>query len=401
MVQSNLTFPPAIQTPGQNRVKIITGLKKTFVEFQIRIRILQLVMRHIKNPKRIVSILQELDHRRRHVLGNHAISKLVGIGKSYHWDLYTPAFPSLAFDHWMLAEINRITSIPGKTNLFTNVFFALTKKCSLKCEHCFEWDILNQREKLTTADLVSIQKSLQDAGTSQIQLTGGEPLMRAEEIKLLLKSSNRQTEYWILTSGHKLDLALANQLKADGLHGVLVSIDHHNEEEHNQFRGNKKSFYWAQKAIEAANRAGLTTGMTICVSREYVQHGHLEHYMELAKVAQVGFVQILEPKAVGHFTGKDVMLTTNETKLLDDFYLQYNYDKRFATYPIISYHGYHQRRAGCFASGNRNLYVDTDGDVNSCPFCKTKTGNLLDENIETLLPKLQQSGCAAFGKTKF
>ena len=40
------------------------------------------------------------------------------------------------------------------------------------------------------------------------------------------------------------------------------------------------------------------------------------------------------------------------------------------------YHGYHQNRIGCFA-GSRSIYIDSVGDVHACPFCHTKSYNIL------------------------
>jgi len=34
----------------------------------------------------------------------------------------------------------------------------------------------------------------------------------------------------------------------------------------------------------------------------------------------VSFIQILEPRAVGHYTGKDVMLDANHEKILEGFF---------------------------------------------------------------------------------
>ncbi len=38
---------------------------------------------------------------------------------------------------------------------------------------------------------------------------------------------------------------------------------------------------------------------------------------------------------------------------------------------------YHQRRVGCF-SGSRSVYVDSVGDVHACPFCHTKSYNIIE-----------------------
>jgi MoaA/NifB/PqqE/SkfB family radical SAM enzyme len=118
--------------------------------------------------------------------------------------------------------------------------------------------------------------------------------------------------------------------------------------------------------------------------------------MELAKRLKVSFVQILEPKAVGHYAHKDVSLATNQIKLLEDLFLKINFSPKYNTYPIITYHGYYQRRQGCFSAGIKGMYIDTDGDMNACPFCHKKTGNVLDDSFDKNLEILKSEGCHSY-----
>jgi MoaA/NifB/PqqE/SkfB family radical SAM enzyme len=119
-------------------------------------------------------------------------------------------------------------------------------------------------------------------------------------------------------------------------------------------------------------------------------------YAELAKKMGVSFIQILEPKAVGHYKGQDVALTVEQEKIIESFYLKMNYDKKYRQYPIICYHGYYQRKVGCFAAGDRNLYIDTDGDMHACPFCQTKMGSALSQDVAHYITQLQSKGCHSF-----
>lgn len=81
---------------------------------------------------------------------------------------------------------------------------------------------------------------------------------------------------------------------------------------------------------------------------------------------------------------------------MEKFYLEMNYDMKYREHPIVIYHGYYQRRVGCFASGNRSLYVDTDGDIHACPFCQAKTGNVLTGDLDDSIAKLRNTGCHKF-----
>jgi molybdenum cofactor biosynthesis enzyme MoaA len=375
---------------------IITGRKKALTEFRIRLTILALAINHYRNLTKVYTVLRSLDSLRRSLLGPHRIKKLALAGGKYYWDMYTPGYPSKQFDEAMLAEMNRIIPFGGRANRFSNVFLSITKKCTLKCEHCFEWNALNRQEQLSLADIRKMVHQFQSMGTGQIQLAGAEPMMRVGEIAQILEGTSHKSEFWILTSGINLTPENAVMLKRNGLVGVVVSLDHHDRNQHNTFRGNKRSFEWVERAVQNSLKAGLVTALSVCATREFVTHSNLHKYISLARAFGVSFVQILEPRAVGHYEGCDVSLSKEQERLLETFMQSVNFGPSHSDYPIVSYHGYHQRRIGCFASGNRNLYVDTDGDIHACPFCQKKTGSALSPDVDQAIANLQTAGCHSF-----
>lgn len=376
--------------------RIISGFRKEVIQLFIRFSILKILLRNYKKHNQINEILKAFDMLRRKVLGNRRIAKVAYVDGKYYWDLYSPGYGSKAFTGFFEGEANRVIPTPKKANRFTNIFVAFTKKCPLQCEHCFEGDVLNDKEKLALSDIKNIVQKFQEKGTSQIQLTGGEPLLRINDIVEILNCSKPETEFWVLSSGYNLTLENAKKLKDAGLTGVVISLDHYDKNMHNQFRRHKKSFEWASTAVENAIAVNLVTSLSICVTSAFVSEYNLMNYLELAKEIGVSFVQILEPKAVGHYKGMDVALKPAHTKILEDFYLKMNYERQYANYPIVTYHGFHQRQVGCFGSGNRNLYVDTDGDLHACPFCQKKMGNALSNTLDDSIEKLQAFGCHSF-----
>jgi MoaA/NifB/PqqE/SkfB family radical SAM enzyme len=376
--------------------RIITGVAMRAIELLIRITIAMLVFRQCKSPLKCVAILKALDSHRKSYLGEHRVRKIVRVSNRFYWDLYVPGWPSVAFNRFITGEIKRIAKTSVKANRFTNVFVAITKKCPLQCEHCFEWNALNKKEKLTLEDIKSIISGLQEKGTGQIQLTGGEPMLRANDIIELLRTAKEGTEFWLLTSGFGLTAEKAKHLRDAGLTGVVVSIDHFDPAMHNQFRRYEQSFEWAAAAVQNAIDAGLVAALSLCATKSFVSTANLMAYASMAKLMGVSIIQVLEPKAVGHYQGQDVLLKPTHLRLLEDFYLEMNRSPAFADFPIVNYHGYHHRRIGCMAAGSRLMYIDTDGDVHACPFCQQKCGSAIGDALDASIEQLQRRGCHTF-----
>ncbi len=271
----------------------------------------------------------------------------------------------------------------------------------MQCEHCFEWDNLNQQERLTDDQLIDLVQRYQKYGTTQVMLSGGEPMLRLDSIFKILENAFTGTDFWIFTSGLGLTEKNARQLKKKGLTGVLISLEHFKPELHNKFRGHKKAFQWVVEAAQNAKKAGLVTTLSLCATRSFVSLENLQHYMELAKRLGVAFVQFIDVRASGRYADQAVELSKEQIQLLEAFYLNYNNNSKYLNYPIISYLGYHQRRMGCFGGGNRFFYIDTDGDAHLCPFCTGKTCSALEFSVEDTVDLLRQGSCHAFEDSVF
>lgn len=372
-------------------------LEKSFVFLAIKFHLFYLSCITLGNPSVIWKTFKTMLHLRKQVWAG-SIVKLYRVDGKYYFNLYSPGWPSKPYDNICKNELRRHApnSIsPDKTYF---AFLAITRKCPMRCEHCFEWDNLNQKESFTKKDLLKVMELYHGQGVQQFHFSGGEPMTRLKDLLELLKYSNGKSECWVVTSGFNCTKENAKQLKEAGCKGVVVSIDHYIPELHNIFRGHRDSFEYATNAVKAIKDAGLVSAISVCVTKAFIDGGHLFPYFVFAKKMGVHFVQFLEPRSIGHYEGKNVLLEDNHIQILEDFFKKVNHSKEYKNYPTLLYHGYHQRRVGCFA-GSRSIYIDSAGDVHSCPFCHTKSFNIIDliRKGEAEIPK-KENVCPLFNK---
>jgi MoaA/NifB/PqqE/SkfB family radical SAM enzyme len=234
---------------------------------------------------------------------------------------------------------------------------------------------MHDPEKLSLTHLKSIVNQFEEKGISSVFLTGGEPLSRYDDLLELVRYVSRKCQVWIFTSGFGLTEKRCAELKKAGLIGALVSIDHFDESHHNEFRGHQTSFSKAVDGVKNAQKAGLLTALSVCITREFVSKKNLKAYMDFAKELGVAFVQFFEPRLEGKFEKNGELLSAKQVQLVEEFFLTFNDDPKNVEYPTIIYQGYHQRRKGCHGAGKRYLYIDSNGSINACPFCPNKIGN--------------------------
>ncbi|MDG2210206.1 MAG: radical SAM protein [Flavobacteriales bacterium] len=382
---------------SSKKQEIVSGSRKRRLHRTRLFKNARMIFRLYQTPRKVLKVLNMIRLRRNALAEEKNVFKLVSISNRHFRRINFPAWESPLFELFLQSELNRLEPHGSPTHRLTLAYLAITKKCPLKCEHCFEWDNLNQKEKISSSDIDTMIENLQSIGTTNIAFTGGEPMLRVQELINAIRKYKSKSAFWILTSGFNFTAQNATELKAAGLSGLVVSLDHCDPYQHDLFRRTEGSFRDALYAIKYGIENDFVTVISTCITRSTATREHLDQFMSFAKDLGVGFVQFLEPKAVGHYANKDVLLKPEQLELLEEVYLSYNQDPAFKEFPIIVYHGYYNRRVGCFASGNRMVYVDTNGDFLSCPFCHKKTGSILHENFEASLDEMNMASCAAFG----
>jgi MoaA/NifB/PqqE/SkfB family radical SAM enzyme len=372
-------------------------IEKTIIWWLIKLKIFYYAAIILKKPATVIKTFRTMLRLRNNVWAGD-IKKLHKTDGKYYFNQYTPGWPSSGYDNLIKGELRRHASPLTTTEKLSFVFLAITRKCPMRCEHCFEWDNLNQKESFTKEDLLKVVNLYQQEGVLQFHFSGGEPMVRFKDLVELVSYASLKSECWVLTSGFNFTPGNALLLKKAGCKGVVVSIDHYIPELHNMFRGNANSFELATNAIAAAKKAGLVTSISVCATKAFIDGKHLLPYLDFACQLGVQFVQVLEPRKVGHYEGKDVLLDEQHIKELEKIFKLVNHAPAYQHYPTMLYHGYHQRRIGCF-SGSRSVYVDSAGDVHACPFCHTKSYNIITlvRNNKKVLPT-KENACPMFDK---
>src|SRR5439155_1283749 len=101
----------------------------------------------------------------------------------------------------------------------------LTYRCPLRCAYCSNpTDWAGHADALTTDDWLRVFREAEALGVVQLNLTGGEPLLR-DDLEPLVEGARRLDLYTnLITSGIPLTRARLAGLKALGLDNVQVSI---------------------------------------------------------------------------------------------------------------------------------------------------------------------------------
>jgi MoaA/NifB/PqqE/SkfB family radical SAM enzyme len=380
--------------------KLISGWRAELIRIKVRSFIVRVALNQYRSPIRAMREMKKLVQLRSKVNGSISILKFIKSGDQFFWNADYCGYPSENLRTLLHKEFKRnqqqVADGLNNTQGLQTLIWGITNRCPLSCQHCYEWDNIALADKL---DLVSLKKILtifRENGLRHIQFSGGEPLSRFNDLIELTKEASPDMDCWILTSGFGLSADKALALKKAGLRGAQISLDHWDAEQHNNFRNNNRSYEMATDAARNCLNAGIMVSFSLCATREFVSENNLMKYANLAKGLGVNFIRILEPRAVGKFSNVKVALATEQVELLSDFAKRLNADKHYKDYPIVTFFGYHQREMGCFGAGERYVYIDPNGDVHACPFCRGRMGNLLEESFTGIIERVKTVGCHLF-----
>lgn len=143
--------------------------------------------------------------------------------------------------------------------VITYIRMSVTDRCDFRCVYCMSEDMsfVAKSRVLTLEEMAFIGAAFVNLGVSKIRLTGGEPLVRRDIVKLVrdLNKLHGLCELAITTNGSQL-VRYADALKSSGVQRLNISLDTLNAA---RFRSITRTgdFQKVVDGIEAACKAGF------------------------------------------------------------------------------------------------------------------------------------------------
>ncbi|MGM0453677.1 MAG: 12,18-didecarboxysiroheme deacetylase [Thermodesulfobacteriota bacterium] len=147
------------------------------------------------------------------------------------------------------------------------VVWNITRRCNLKCIHCYAHAKTRQTEdELTTAEGKALIDDLSQMGVPVLLFSGGEPLMRKDLPELAGYAVEKGMRAVISTNGTLIDPDTARVLKDIGLSYVGISLDGM-QAVNDRFRGVEGAFDSAMEGIRNSKAAGIKVGLRFTINR--------------------------------------------------------------------------------------------------------------------------------------
>ncbi len=278
--------------------------------------------------------------------------------------------PRVAADYLWLAA--------GRPRL-RGVELALTQRCNCRCQHCLRSGVDRpDRPELSLDELRIILRDLHRLGVLNINLTGGEPLLRDDLDAIIRAAKPRRCAVTVASNGLLLSEPNVRRLRRLGVMGVAVSIDAPDATTHDASRGRPGCFEAMMAGVERCLAQGLVVNWVTILTPALVASGGADRLAGLARQRGVTLTLNL-PYPVGEWRGRTDLLPGPAERACFE---------RLLRLPWVRWEGSSGfLREGCPA-GREKIYVSAQGEVFPCAVIHRSCGDLRQERLPAIYRRL-------------
>ncbi|MEM4492839.1 MAG: radical SAM protein [Pyrobaculum sp.] len=177
------------------------------------------------------------------------------------------------------------------------VSWNITRRCNLRCVHCYIDAGPAEAGELTTKEALDVVDQMAEVGVPLILFTGGEPLTRPDFFEIAEQARDVGIKLVLSTNGTLITPEVAKRLREVGFVYVGVSLDSVSADFHDKFRGVPGSFAGALAGIKNAVAAGLDVGLRFVVTAKNIHE--VGHYVDFAAALGVKRITFYHLSAAG------------------------------------------------------------------------------------------------------
>lgn len=197
-----------------------------------------------------------------------------------------------------LGRLQKLKDNYGRTIDYIRI--SITDRCNLRCKYCMPDGIsfLPVKEILTLEEIVEVCKIGVELGICKVKITGGEPLVRRDCVKLvrMIKAIPNIEQVTLTTNGVLLK-QYAKELYESGIDGINVSLDTLDREKYCEITGFDK-LSDVLEGIKEVQKYNIPLKINAVLRKDAKEEDYLQ-LVELAKNQTIN-VRFIEMMPIGY-----------------------------------------------------------------------------------------------------
>ena len=270
-----------------------------------------------------------------------------------------------------------------KCNVPFILLFDPTSACNLHCKGCWSAEY-GHKSNLSLDEMRSIVSQGTELGTHLYMLTGGEPLIRKDDV-LTLCRENPDCAFLAYTNATLIDQKFCDDMKEVGNLSLALSIE--GDEASNDFRRGDGSYSKTIAAMDLLKENGLFFGTSICYTSKNVPSVTSDEFMDLMVEKGAKYALYFAYMPVGHDAVPELIPQPDDRVHMYKWLRQVRNSKTGKPIFVMDFQNDAEYVGGCIAGGRNYFHINSEGDMEPCVFIHYSDSNI---KTHTLLEALKR-----------
>jgi len=249
-----------------------------------------------------------------------------------------------------------------------------TSACNLHCIGCWAAEYGNKLN-LSYEELDSIITQGKEMGVYVFLFTGGEPLVRKDDIIRLCEKHN-DCVFSSFTNGTLIDEKFADEMLR--VKNFMPAISLEGMEEATDSRRGKGTFAKVIRAMDLLRERKLLYGVSSCYTSTNYDSITSEEYYDMLIDKGAYFIWYFHYLPVGNDAAPELLPTPEQRELV---YRRIREYRRTKPLFAIDFQNDGEFVGGCIAGGRRYFHINANGDMDPCAFIHYSDSNIREKTL--------------------
>ena len=252
-----------------------------------------------------------------------------------------------------------------------------TSACNLHCTGCWAAEY-GKRLNLTYNDLDSVITQGKELGIYFYMYTGGEPLVRKDDIIKLCKKHN-DCAFHAFTNGTLVDEAFCEQMKEVGNLSLSISLE--GFEEVNDLRRGAGVYEKVLHAMDLLKASGQIFGTSICYTSKNIETVTSDEFLDMIIEKGCRFTWYFHYMPVGNDAAVELLPTKEQREYMYHRVRKIRSTNGGKSIFAMDFQNDGEFVGGCIAGGRNYCHINPNGDVEPCVFIHYSGANIKEVSL--------------------
>lgn len=264
-----------------------------------------------------------------------------------------------------------------KCNIPWVILMDPTSACNLKCKGCWAAEYGN-KSNLSLDEMRRVITEAKALGTRFFMFTGGEPLVKKNEILTLVRE-NRDCIFLCFTNGTLIDDKFCEQVKEAGNLAFALSVE--GTEETTDMRRGDGVYQKVVKAMQTLKEHKCIFGCSVCYTGANCDAVTSDEFYDMMIDNGALYAWYFHYMPVGSDSDTNLLLSPEQREKV--YRTIRNNRKATGGKPIfvVDFQNDGEFVGGCIAGGRNYFHINSEGDAEPCVFIHYSDSNIRDKSV--------------------